>query len=105
MTGLIITVYILWILSIISYGFSFYTIMLLIPTTMFALKKFAIYPKLFTLIAMEILFLFFSVTFKLIFNKFVLVKFLLLLLLRIIFLGICIYDEKVYVYHEEERGH
>lgn len=80
-----------------------YTFILIIPTAMFALRKVGIHIKFGNIMACEILFLFFSLVWRLMFHKFVLIKFLLSILVRIVFIGIVIYDDTVYVYVSEER--
>ena len=44
-----------------------------------------------------------TITFQLVFKRFVLLKFIIMLVLRLIFLGIALYDKVAYVYFQEIR--
>ena len=92
-----------WFLGFFVNGFTLYQIMIVIPVIMFCLRKFGIHLKQSNIIACEVGFMFASCVWRLIFGKFVLWKFLLTLLLRIIFIIVVIYDDTVYVYKQEER--
>lgn len=100
---LIIISFVCWAVGFVVNGFTLYQVLLIIPTVMFALRKFDIHIKTGTMISTEILFLFFSVVWKLLFHKFEIVALLLTLLLRAIFYSVVIYDNTVYVYVSEER--
>ena len=103
MNGLIITSFILWIVGFFVNGFTIYNVYLIAPTIMFALRKFGIHIKMGNIVATEIIGLIFSVLWRLLFKKFHLIRFLIGLLLRIIFICIIVYDDSVYVYVTEER--
>ncbi len=103
LTVFIIIGFICWAAGFVINGFALYPIMCIIPTIMFALRKFDIHIKMSNIVATEIILLFFSITFKLIFHKFFIVKLLLTLLARAIFIGIVAYDDAAYVYVSEER--
>ena len=103
LTGLIITAFICYILGFLINGFTLYSVLLIIPTMMFAVRKVGIHLKFSNIIATEILFLFFSIMWRLIFGKFAIVQLLLSILVRIVFFIIVIYDDTVYVYVSEER--
>jgi hypothetical protein len=103
LTGFIIVAFICWILGFVVNGFTFYNVMLLIPTIMFSARKFGIHCKLGNILTAEILFLFFSTCWRLLFNGFTLKLFIIGLILRIIFVCIIVYDDSVYVYVQEER--
>lgn len=103
LSTLIIISGITWILGFFVNGFTLYQIMTVIPVIMFCVRKFGIHAKQSNIIACEVGFMFASIVWRLIFSKFVLWKFLLTLLLRIIFIGVVIYDDTVYVYKQEER--
>lgn len=103
LNGLIIASFVLWIGGFFINGFNLYNILLIIPTVMFAVRKFGIHVKMSNIIALEVVLLFFKVVFALIFHKFILWRFLVGLLLRGIFFGLVIYDDTVYVYVNEEK--
>lgn len=103
LNGLIIASFICWILGFIFNGFTFYNVMILVPTIMFAVRKFGIHVKLGSLIGTECLFLFFSIAWKLIFSSFTWKALLLCLLFRFIAICLAIYDDTTYVYVQEER--
>lgn len=103
LNGLIITAYILWIAGFFVNGFGLYNILLVIPTTMFAVRKVGIHVKMSNIIALECVLLFFKLVFALILHKLVIWKLLVGLLLRAIFFGIVIYDDTTFVYVSEER--
>lgn len=103
LTALIIVGFICYIAGFFINGFSLYTIALIVPTVMFALRKVGIHIKFGNIMACEILFLFFSLVWRLMFHKFVLIKLLLSILVRIVFICVVVYDDTVYVYVSEER--
>lgn len=103
LTALIIVSFVCWILGFFINGFTLYSFITIIPTIMFAIKKLGIFPKLGNIIACEVIFLFFSISWRLLFHKFSLLKLILTLILRIIFIGIAYYDSVAYVYTTEER--
>lgn len=100
---LIIVEIVLWIAEFFVNGFTFYNIMLIIPVLMFAGRKFGIYVKYGNIIAAELLLLFFSVMWRLLFAKFNLVRFIICVLIRAISVLIAVYDDTVYIYVNEER--
>ncbi len=100
---LIIIAVVCWIAGFFINGFCLYNVLLIIPTVMFAIRKFGIHIKYSTIIGVEILFLFFSISYRLLFHNFHIVALLLCILVRAVFLVICIYDDTVYVYVNEER--
>lgn len=103
LNAFIIVAIVCWIVEFFIHGFSLYALGLIIPTLMFSVRKVGIHIKFGNIVAADILLLFFSVVFKLIFHKFSFVKFLLGILVRAVFLIVCIYDDTVYVYVNEER--
>lgn len=84
-------------------GFCLYSVALIIPTIMFSVRKFGIHMKLGNIVACEVLFIFFSVVWRLMFHKLSLLRLLLCILVRIVFICICVYDDTVFVYVSEER--
>lgn len=105
LNGLIITSFICWIAGFFINGFTLYNVLLIIPTIMFALRKFGIHIELSKILAPEILFLFFSTAWKLLFKKYLFVPWLIAVVVRLIFLGLVIYDDTMYVYVQEEKRH
>ena len=103
LNAFIIVSFVCWILGFFINGFTLYSLSLIIPTIMFSARKFGIHIKFGNIIAAEILLLFFSLVFRLIFHKLSIVKLLLSILVRAVFLIICIYDDTAYVYVSEER--
>lgn len=103
MTGLIVTSLTLWIAGFFVNKFTLYQVMIVIPTVMFSVRKVGIHLKPSSIITAEIMFLFFSTVWKLLFHKFVLWRFLLSILLRVIFICIVMYDDTVFIYKQEER--
>lgn len=103
LTTLIIVSVACWIAMFFVNGFCLYAIMTLVPTILFAIRKLGIHIKCGNILACEIIFLFFSVSYRLLFHKFVIAQLLISLVIRMIFLGICLYDDTVYVYVNEER--
>lgn len=103
LTTLIIVSVVCWILGFFVNGFTLYNFLIAIPTIMFSVRKVGIHVKMSNIVAVECVMLFFSIVFMLIFKNFVWWKFLIGILLRIIFLCIVIYDDSVYVYVSEER--
>jgi hypothetical protein len=101
--GFIIVSIVCWILGFFINGFTLYNVMLLIPTLMFSARKVGIHIKFGNIVAAEVLLLFFSLMWRCLFHKFHIVRFLLSILVRAVFLIICIYDDTVYVYVNEER--
>lgn len=103
LASLIVTSLILWIVGFFINGFCLYNFMLLIPTIMFAVRKVGIHVKYGNIVATEILMLFFSITWRLLFHNFSIIEFLLTIIIRIVFICVVIYDDTVFVYVSEER--
>jgi hypothetical protein len=83
LTGFIITAFVCWIVGFFINGFSLYNVLLIVAT--------------------EVLMLFFSLVWRCLFHKVHIIKLLLSILVRAVFLIICIYDDTVFVYVNEER--
>ena len=103
LNAFIIIGFISWLLGFFVNGVTLYTVLVLVPVVMFSLRKVGIHVQLGTIMTSEILFLFFSTAWKVLFHDFVWSEFLLTVLIRAIFLGIVIYDSVAYVYITEER--
>ena len=100
---LIIVSAVLWIAEFFVQGFCLYNVLLIIPVLMFAGRKFGIYVKYGNIIAAELLLLFFSVMWRLLFNHFSLVRFIICVVIRAISVLIAVYDDMTFVYVNEER--
>lgn len=103
LTGLIIVSVICFLVGFFINGFTLYNVALLIPTIMFSVRKVGIHCKLGNILACEILFLFFSIVWRLMFHKFSLLKFILSILVRAVFILVVVYDDTAYVYVSEEK--
>ena len=99
----IIACFICWIVGFFINGFTLYNVLILVPTIMFSVRKVGIRVKASSILTMDVLFLVFSVLWRLLFKNFLWGKFLLTLLVRFIFTCIVFYDDTAYVYITEER--
>lgn len=100
---MIIVQVILYILGFFIKGFSLYQLLLFIPVLLFSFRKFGVKIGCGTIITMEILFLFFSTVFTILFSEINVVKYVLSLILRVISVLVVILDDVLYVYVTEER--
>lgn len=103
MTGLIVTEFICWIATFFSKGFCLYTILLIIPTIMFAGRKIGFYKKWTVNMGCECVFLFFSIIWSLLFHKFIWWKYVITIFIRLIAVGLIMYDDSTFVYVKEEE--
>ena len=101
--NLIILVFAFWIGGFFVNGLTLYNCMLLIPVIMFSIRKFGIHVKLGTICLVEILLLFFSTTWRLLFTDVVAWRYWVGLALRVLSILVAVYDDTVYVYVTEER--
>lgn len=102
LTVLIVISILTWIAGFFINGFCLYSVLTIVPVVMFCVRRFGIHLKLSNIVTAEAMFLFFSVVWRLLFHKFAIAKFLLTLLVRVVFLIVVIYDDTVYVYVTEE---
>lgn len=100
---LLIIAFVTWIATFFSQGICIYSICLIIPTLMFMGRKVDYHAKLSSIISVEVIFLILSTAWRLLFHKFILWKFVVTLIIRIIFICIIVYDDNMYVYVTEER--
>lgn len=100
---LIAIAFVCWIVGFLINGITLYSCMILVPTIMFSLRKIGIYIKGGSITTTEVLLLFFSVMWRLLFSNFHLVPFILTILVRAVFLVMVFYDDTAYVYVTEER--
>lgn len=103
LTALIITQFVLWLLGFFVGGVSLYQLLVIITPICFAMRKFGIKVGYGTLITIELILLFFSTTFTVMFSSIVWGRFIIKLLIRVIAIIIAIIDDTMYVYVTEER--
>lgn len=103
MIKMIIITVVLWIASAVVQGFNLWTIGSMVATALFCGKKIGIFPKLKNLIAIEVITGFITVMIQLLFKRFKLVKFLITVVIRIIFILVAWVDSTMYVYFKETR--
>lgn len=94
---------IIWFIGLFVKGVSLYQIFLIIPVLLFSFRKFGVKIGCGTIITMEILFLFFSTVFTILFSEIQTVKYIISLVLRVISCLIVVLDDVLYVYVTEER--
>ena len=100
---LIIISFLSYIAGFLVNGFTLYNVLLIIPTILFSIRKVGIHIKMSSIITIEVLFLVFSVLWRLMFNDFSIVGLILTVVIRIIFVCVVLYDDTVYVYVSEEK--
>ena len=100
---LIIISFLSYIAGFLVNGFTLYNVLLIIPTILFSIRKVGIHIKMSSIITTEVLFLVFSVLWRLMFNDFSIVGLILTVVIRIIFVCVVLYDDTVYVYVSEEK--
>lgn len=100
---MIIAQVVLWIAGFFVKGFSLYQVCLIVPVVLFAIRKFGIKIGCSHIIVCEVLFLFFSTIFTMLFSEIDTVRYVLSLVLRIISILIAVIDDTMYIYVTEER--
>lgn len=100
---MIILQVILWLLGFLVKGFTLYQISLIVPVMMFSFRKFGLKISSIHIVVVEILFLFFSTVFTILFSKINALRYIIGILLRVISCIIAIIDDTLYVYVTEER--
>ncbi len=93
----------LWLATWLVRGFSVYILCVLVSTLMFASRRIGIQVQFNTILTCEILPFGITTILNLLFKTFTWKVFLLTLLLRVIFIGVVVYDSKAFVYFTEER--
>ena len=101
MSTLIVSV-ILVVLTFIIQGLNFATIMSLIATALFCGRKVGYFCKFKHLVTLETIGMFLTITFQLLFKRFVLLETIIVVLLRLASLGVAYYDMTAYVYVSKE---
>ena len=92
-----------YIAGFVINGFTLYSVLLILPTIMFAARKVGIHIRMSNIITCEVIFVIFSLVWRLIFHKFALARFILSIVVRLIFIAVVVYDDTAYVYVSEER--
>lgn len=100
---LIIIAVVSLLLTFVLKGFCLYAVALLIPTLMFCGRKVGVHIRLANIATCEIVFLFLSIVWSLLFNKLDIIRLILVIIVRLIFLCAVLYDDKTFVYVKEER--
>lgn len=101
MNTLLIACTVLWVLTVICQGLSITTIGTLISTVLFCSRKVGHFCKLNTLIAIECISLFLGMVWQLLFKDMDWFRMIVCIILRLIFLAICYYDTKEWIYVKE----
>lgn len=101
MNDLIIATLVVLLLSLKFSGMNIAAITSIISTALFCSRKIGHFCKLNNLLIIEGIGIFLTVAVWLLFKGFMWKRFLALTLLRVIFLGICYYDIKNFVYVKE----
>lgn len=101
MNGLLISSAVLLILTWWKSGFNILSILATISTLLFCSRKVGHFCQFKTLAGLEGTGAFLQVMMWLVFKRFHLVKFLLIVAFRLIFLAIALYDIKMFVYVKE----
>lgn len=102
MLGILLSAIAILIVSCIVGGFNLATVLAITGTIMFCGRKFRYYAKIEHLITLEVLGLFLTVMVALIFKRFDLTQTIVYCVLRVIYLGICTYEIKQYVYVDKK---
>ena len=101
MSGLLVTSIVVWICSLLEYGFGIAVLSSFVSTVMFCLRKVGIFVNPRLMIIIESLALFLSIVFKIVFGHLSWVSIIGYILLRAIFYGIVLWDTTQYVYVKE----
>ena len=94
---------ILWIIGFFVKGVCLYQVLLIIPVAMFSFRKFGVKISSVHIVVVEILFLFFSTVFTILFSEIEMPNYVISILLRALSCLIAIIDDTAYVYVTEER--
>lgn len=101
MNILIILSIMAWVGTAITQGLSLITIGSIVSTGLFCSRKIGHFCKLSTLLIIEGISLFITVAWQLLFNSFSWPRFIICIILRIVFLWICYYDMTQFTYVKE----
>lgn len=94
---------VIWFIQWFINGTSLYHGLLLIPIFMFYVRKFGVKVGCGSVITTEILLIFFSTVFTILFSQIDTVKYIITIILRVISCLIIVLDDVLYVYVTEER--
>lgn len=101
---MVIIEFVLWLAGFFVRGkLTLYQLMLIIPVIMFALRKVGIKISAVNIAITEILFLFFSTIFTILFGHIEKTTYIICIVIRVISVIIPIIDDTLYVYVTEER--
>lgn len=101
MNTLLISTVVILIITWFIQGFNLVSILATIGTALFCARKAGHFCRFNTLVVLECVGIFLVTVTQMLFKNFVLSKLLVTIVLRCIFLCICLYDMKVYVYVKE----
>lgn len=104
LTVLLIASLALMVLTFFVAAMKIHALLLVIPIVMFCIRRYGILVKMNNILTAEGVIDFIFIVLSAILSKIVIVKLLLFILVRAIFIGIVIYDSKVYTYIEEEKS-
>lgn len=101
---MIVIEFVLWLIGFFIRGkLTLYQVLLIVPVVMFALRKVGIKISAVTIVVTEILFLFFSTVFTILFSSIDKGPYIACIVVRVISIIIPIIDDTLYVYVTEER--
>ena len=101
--NMIIFQFIIWIAGFFVKGFTLYQCVLIIPVVLFAVRKFGLRVSSVHIVVIEVIFLFFSTIFTILFGHIDKIPYIVSILLRILSCTIAIIDDTLYIYVTEER--
>lgn len=103
LTVLIVIQFILWFAGFFVKGVSLYQLLLIVTPICFSLRKFGIKVGYGSIITIELILLFFSTTFTIMFSEIAVGRYIISLVIRLISIIIAIVDDTMYIYVTEER--
>lgn len=98
MNAMLIFCAVLWVIEAFVQGFNLWTLTSLCATGLFCARKIGHFCKLGSLVGFEFVGGVLTVVFQLLFHRFELVEFIIVVLLRVVFIGVWVYDKNMYVY-------
>lgn len=103
MTGILVVSLLTLVVTLVVQGFNLWTVAAVVTTLMFMGRKIGYFCKLKHLLVIEVIALVVTVGFQIVLQRFRLAKFILILLIRAVFMLVALYDTKMYVYYTEKR--
>lgn len=98
MIGLLVVCWVAWLATIIVQGLNLWTITAAVGTILFSGRKIGYICKLSHLVTLEVVGGIITVAFQAMFHSFSWLEFLLVVVTRLVFLGVAIYDSRVFMY-------